>query len=195
MTSETEEPVPDGALVLGAQRGQTEAREELARRYRRPAFLLAFQLLGNREDALDVAQDAMLKFFETLGRFEPHRPVQPWLFRIVRNRAVDVLRRERIRRAESIDDPESAREPAARPELSPELQAQRRQLRARVWTAVHGLPAKQREILVLRDYQDLAYAEIAAVLGIPKGTVMSRLHGARKALRAAVGDLLGGNDG
>lgn len=176
----------DGALVVGAQRGEREAREELARRYRRPAFLFAYQLLGNREDALDVAQDAMLKFFTTLERFESHRPVQPWLFRIVRNRAFDLARRKRIRRADSIDDPTHQNEPATRPEVSPERQAVRRQLQERVWQAVQRLPSKQREILVLRDYQDLSYAQIAEVLSIPKGTVMSRLHGARKALRSAV---------
>jgi RNA polymerase sigma-70 factor (ECF subfamily) len=185
----------DGVLVVGAQRGEREAREELARRYRRPAFLFAFQLLGNREDALDVAQDAMLKFFTTLDRFEPHRPVQPWLFRIVRNRAVDIARRKKIRRADSIDDPDKHHEPATQPEASPERQAVRRQLQERLWQAVHRLPTRQREILVLRDYQDLSYAQIAEVLRIPKGTVMSRLHGARKALRSQVTQTVGGNHG
>jgi RNA polymerase sigma-70 factor (ECF subfamily) len=185
----------DGALVLGAQRGEREAREELARRYRRPAFLFAYQLLGNREDAMDVAQDSLLKFFNTLDRFDSRRPVQPWLFRIVRNRAVDIARRKKIRRAESLDDPEKSFEPATRPEASPERQAVRRQLQERVWQEVHSLPEKQREILVLREYQDLSYAEIADILRIPKGTVMSRLHGARKALRSAVAEALGGNDG
>ena len=195
MTAEASEPVPDGTLVLEAQRGGRDAREALARRYRRPAFLFAYQLLGNREDALDVAQDAMLKFFNHLERFEAHRPVQPWLFRIVRNRAIDHVRRQKRRRTDSIDDPERPVEPATRPEAGPELEAQRRQLQARVWEALHTLTDKQREILVLRDYQDLAYAEISSVLGIPKGTVMSRLHGARKALRAAAEELLGDSDG
>ena len=195
LTAEAPEPTPDGELVAGAQRGLRDAREELARRYRRPAFLFAYQLLGNREDASDVAHDALIKFFTTLERFEPHRPVQPWLFRIVRNRAVDVTRRQRIRRADSLDDLHAAREPAAPRDASPELRAERRQLQARLWQAVHALPEKQREILVLRDYQDLSYAGISTVLGIPKGTVMSRLHGARKALRAAVQDSLGGSHG
>ncbi len=187
--------VPDGALVVGALRGEREAREELARRYRRPAFLFAYQLLGNREDALDVAQDSLLKFFTTLDRFEAHRPVQPWLFRIVRNRAFDLTRRQRVRRADSLDDLEGVREPAMPSEASPESAAQRRQLQARIWNAVQKLPEKQREILVLRDYQDLSYAEISTVLGIPKGTVMSRLHGARKALRTSVLDAIGGSHG
>ncbi len=195
MTAEATNPVPDGSLVLDAQRGRRAAREALARRYRRPAFLFAYQLLGNREDALDVAQDAMLKFFSTLGRFESSRPVQPWLFRIVRNRAFDHLRRQRVRRADSIDDPVHPLELAAPADAGPDLRAQKRELQARIWAAMHRLTEKQREILVLRDYQDLAYAEIATVLGIPKGTVMSRLHGARRALRAAIEELPGGANG
>lgn len=193
MTVDASEQLPDDTLVVGAQHGQREAREELARRYRRPAFHFAYQLLGNREDALDVAQEAMLRFFTTIKRFESHRPVQPWLFRIVRNGVVDLSRRQKIRRADSLDDPESTVEPTAGPERSPERLAQKRELQERLWAAVHRLPEKQREIVVLRDYQDLTYAEIASVLNIPKGTVMSRLHGARKALRTAVAATLGGN--
>ena len=190
--AEALEPISDGELIAGARRGQRDAREELARRYGRRAFLFAFQLLGNREDASDVAQDALLKFFDTLERFEAHRPIQPWLFRIVRNRAVDLTRRQSVRRADPLDELEGSREPRSRAEASPERRAERRELQRRLWRAVHSLPRKQREILVLRDYQDLTYAEISSVLGIPKGTVMSRLHGARQALRAVVLDSLGG---
>ena len=169
-------------LVLQARSGVAEAREELARRYREPAYLLGLQLTGNREDALDVAQDALLRFFSTLDRFQAERPVRPYLLRIVRNRAMDLWRRRRIRRAESLDAGELPRQIADdRP--GPEETSRRAELRLRVWRAVAQLAPAKREILVLRDYHDLAYAEIAKVLGIPIGTVMSRLHAARKALR------------
>ncbi len=169
-------------LVVQARSGVAEAREELARRYREPAYLLGLQLTGNREDALDVAQDALLRFFATLDRFQEERPVRPYLLRIVRNRAMDLWRRRRIRRAESLDAGELPRQIAdKRP--GPEETTRRSELRRRVWRAVSDLAPAKREILVLRDYHDLAYAEIAKVLGIPIGTVMSRLHAARKALR------------
>ena len=185
MTAELGEPLSDGVLVARAQRGVAGARDELARRYRQPAFLFAYQLLGNRDDALDVAQDAMVRFFGALGRFDSGRPVLPWLFRIVRNRAIDV--RRRTRPTESLDDGSAPPlEPVTAPDASPEALAGQRQLRERVWRAVGELSRKQREVLVLRDYQDLSYGEIAAVLGIPRGTVMSRLHGARSALRRRV---------
>jgi len=172
----------DTELVVQARSGVAEAREELARRYRKPAYLLGLQLTGNREDALDVAQDALLRFFATLDRFQAERPVRPYLLRIVRNRAMDLWRRRRIRRAESLDAGELPRQIAdERP--GPEETTRRAELRRRIWRAVAELAPAKREILVLRDYHDLAYAEIAKVLGIPIGTVMSRLHAARKALR------------
>jgi len=172
----------DTELVVQARSGVAEAREELARRYREPAYLLGLQLTGNREDALDVAQDALLRFFATLDRFQEERPVRPYLLRIVRNRVMDLWRRRRIRRTESLDAGELPRQIAdERP--GPEAMSRRAELRRRVWGAVSELVPAKREILVLRDYHDLAYAEIAKVLGIPIGTVMSRLHAARKALR------------
>ena len=83
------------ALVQGAQAGHQNAREELARRYRRPAYLLALQMVGDRDDALDIAQDAPLRFFESLGRFQSDRPIRPWLLTIVRNRVRDLWRQPR----------------------------------------------------------------------------------------------------
>ena len=172
----------DRDLVVQARSGVAEAREELARRYREPAYLLGLHLTGNREDALDVAQDALLRFFSTLDRFEEERPVRPYLLRIVRNRAMDLFRRRRIRRAESLEAGELPRQVVdERP--GPEETSRRAELRRRLWRAIAELAPAKREILVLRDYHDLAYAEIAQVLGIPIGTVMSRLHAARKALR------------
>jgi RNA polymerase sigma-70 factor, ECF subfamily len=174
-------------LVRRARKGDLAAREELAIAHRRAAYLLALQLLGNRDDALDASQDALLRFFSTLDRFRPEQPVRPWLYSIVRNRCRDLMRRGRVRRAESLD----ADEEHWRPELvdataDPELDAERAELRRQVFAALGTLGQEHREILVLRDYQDLSYQEIAAVLRVPRGTVMSRLHRARKALGAAL---------
>jgi RNA polymerase sigma factor (sigma-70 family) len=181
------ESLSETEVVLLAQEGDREACELLAVRYRTPAFRLAMQLLGRPEEAKDVAQDAMLRFFDSLGRFQADRPVLPWLFRIVHNRVRDLERRRRRRRVESLDSylEDTGREPASsRP--GPEAMARQHALQRRLWQALNRLPARQREILVLREYQDLSYAEIAAVLGIPRGTVMSRLHSARQSLRREI---------
>lgn len=93
----------DRSLVIIAKTGQLEAREELARRFRPPAYLLALQIAGNPDDALDIVQDSMLRFFESLGQFRPDRPIRPRLFTIVRNRARDLWRRRSTRPSESLD--------------------------------------------------------------------------------------------
>jgi RNA polymerase sigma-70 factor (ECF subfamily) len=174
-------------LVRRARQGDLAAREELALAHRRAAYLLALQLLGNRDDALDASQDALLRFFSTLDRFRPEQPVRPWLYSIVRNRCRDLLRRGRVRRAESLDaEPEHWRPELVDSSVDPELDAERAELRRKVFAALGTLGAEHREILVLRDYQDLSYQEIASVLRVPRGTVMSRLHRARKALGAAL---------
>jgi RNA polymerase sigma-70 factor (ECF subfamily) len=172
-------------LVERARVNDRGAREELAGRLRQPAFLLALQLLGNREDARDVAQDAVLRFFVSLRRFDSSRPVLPWLRRIVVNRARDLHRRRRLRMAQSLDSggPEGNPLEVAGTDANPEAEAARRELHLLVWRAVASLKRAQCEILVLRDYQDLSYREIAEVLQIPMGTVMSRLHTARRQLR------------
>lgn len=174
----------EGDLVLRARRGDEAAGNELAQRFRRPCYLLALQLLGNPEDALDVAQDSLLSFFTKLNRFQAERPVKPWLLAIVRNRAHDLMRRRKVRAAEPLPgEGETYRPELIDEEADPAADLEQRELRARVWAGLSALQETQREILVLRDYQDLSYSEIATALDIPIGTVMSRLHRARASLR------------
>jgi len=184
-------------LVIRAKRGDRAAQEELARHFRRPAYLLALQLLGNPDDALDVAQDALLRFFTKIHRFQTGRPVQPWLLTIVRNRARDLMRRRRVRRSEPLasQDDEHYRPELIEPSAGPETHAHLSELRRKVWQALGQLSAAQKEILVLRDYQDLSYSEIAETLGIPIGTVMSRLHRSRAALAQLLAGEYGPNAG
>ena len=173
----------DHDLVRQAQAGRGEAREELAHRFRQSAYLLALQLLGNRDEALDVAQESMLRFFVSLERFSPDRPVRPWLLTIVRNQVRDLWRRQGVRRTESLDATPDLSRTLTDPSSTPEDLARRSQLRRRIWSSMSRMTPKGREILVLRDFHDLSYAEIAEVLSIPLGTVMSQLHGARTQLR------------
>lgn len=173
----------DQTLVLRAKAGQSEAREALARRFRRPAYLLALQISRNPDDALDIAQDALLRFFDRLHRFDHAQEVRPWLFAIVRNRARDLWRTRSARPSEPLESDPDLSLQVADPAPGPEQQADRQELRRQVWRAIGMLSRNHREILVIRDFHDLAYAEIARVLDVPVGTVMSRLHAARTALR------------
>ncbi len=175
---------PDAALLAGAAAGDESAREALGAHYRRVAFVLALQLTGQREDARDLAQDAMVRFFANLSTLRAGQDPRPWLLAVVRNLARDLWRRRRITPTDSIDAADAVFELAA-PGDDPEQTLHRRETQQRLWRALTTLPIEKREILVLRDFHDLSYAEIADVLGIPAGTVMSRLHAARTALRAA----------
>src|SRR5688572_24159502 len=175
----------DELLTLAWSTGGAEAREELARRHRSSAYLLALQLLGNRDDARDVAQEAMLRFFSSIGRITPGRAVRPWLLTIVRNQARDYWRRQKVRRAESIDaNPDHLLSQMVDTGPDPEEAVRQAELRRRVWRAIAALSADHREIVVLRDFHGLSYDELAHALGIRIGTVMSRLHSARQRLRA-----------
>lgn len=176
-------------LVIRARSGDVSAQEELALMHRKAAYFLALQLLGNSEDAMDVAQDAMLRLFSTLHRFDVRRPLRPWLYQIVRNRVVDLMRRRKVRSHDSLDAVDQDGNPRYDPadvKVDLDRDVSRSQLRTRIWETLKSLPPKQREILVLRDYQDMSYTEIAETLEIPIGTVMSRLHGARKSLRGTL---------
>jgi RNA polymerase sigma-70 factor (ECF subfamily) len=141
-------------------------------------------MLGNRDDAMDVTQDAMLRFFSTLKSFDATRRVQPWLFTIVRNQVRDLWRQRQRRPADAAGESDALVGQLAAPQPSPEADLHRRELRQRVWRALATLSVDKREIIVLRDFHDLSYSDIAQVLDIPIGTVMSRLHGARRQLRA-----------
>ena len=161
-----EEPEPprliDGVIALGS-----------------PGHALAMQLLGNRDDAADAVQDAMEGALAKAESFDPKRgSLKTWFLRIVRNRCIDELRRRSrsSRRAADIDptDVPAVDDPAA--------DSERDQAKNTLRHHLDTLDAEQREILILRDYLGLAYADIAVILAVPQGTVMSRLHRARQRL-------------
>jgi len=140
------------------------------------AHALAFQMLGNTDDATDAVQDAFVKVLNKPGAYNAETgPLAPWFLRVVRNRCIDLIRR---RRPEDSSAPELS-DPGPGPDGSLESEQRNRLLKQ----ALASLSVEQRQIIVLRDYIDLSYAEIADVLEIASGTVMSRLHRARMALK------------
>jgi RNA polymerase sigma-70 factor (ECF subfamily) len=174
------------SLIRSAQAGEQQALDELARRLQPTAVRWALPLLGNREDAQDVAQDALLRLFANLDRFETGRSPWPWLRRIVRNAAVDLLRVRRRRETPFsvlvTDDDDCGLDPVDRAVEPGEDRIDRRRLQRLVRAAVRDLPTHQREAIELREFQGLAYRAIAERLDIPIGTVMSRLFAARRRL-------------
>jgi RNA polymerase sigma-70 factor (ECF subfamily) len=143
------------------------------------AHALATQMLGNRDDAADAVHDAFTTVLARPDSYDARKgPLRPWFMRVVRNRCLDVLRRRRPETA-AVDE-------VAHPGTGPEQAANDAQQAAGIRLALASISGDKREVIVLRDYMDMSYAEIADVLGIAPGTVMSRLHRARLALKEAL---------
>ncbi len=181
-------------LVDAAAAGEREARRELFERYREVAYQVAYRVTGRVEDALDVVQDSFISAFDKLDRFQRQAGFKTWLLRIVTNRALDLLRARKVRLAVPLDrDDEGGLqlEAAADDRDAPAAAGTlvRRELAHRLRQAVESLPPDQRAVFALYASGDMTYGQIAEALGIPIGTVMSRLYHARRRLRDALPDL------
>ena len=170
----------DEVLIRRCRRGDTEAFGTLVKRYAGRATGLALVLVGNYPDALDVSQEAFVRAWRHIGKFRGDASFFAWYASILRKVSLTWLRRRHKRK--DVDLVEAAAEPASGPD--PAVLAEQNEQAQRLWHAVLALPTKYREIIVLSHFQHLPYKEIADVLEIPIGTVMSRLHAARVALRA-----------
>jgi RNA polymerase sigma-70 factor (ECF subfamily) len=186
----------DDALVREAVRGRTEAFEALVQRYQDRLYGLLHRMVGDRERALDLAQDTFLKAWRGLAGFQGQSAFYTWLYRIARNVVISAGRYEaaRPRIGISLDEPDEdgdgPRVPVPMADDSPServLAGERREL---VLGAIARLPGEFREIIILRDMQNHAYEEIAEQLEIPVGTVRSRLHRARAELRTRLEGIL-----
>jgi len=190
LPAETE--VNDTVLVLKAQAGDREAFGELVSRYMRRAYYAALGLTGSHDDALDLSQEAFVRAYRARASLDPDRPFYPWLYQIVRRLCFNLQRDRRTRRRRMeeatpwLQDQAGARAAASDPARSVE----RSELRGKLEVAIDALPEREREVLVLKEFEELRYREIAELLGIPIGTVMSRLYTARKNLAEILGDVL-----
>lgn len=167
----------DGELILLTLDGRKEAFGMLVERYRSGAVRLAAAIVGDLELARDASQDSFLKAYRALRTFDLQSPFLPWFYKILRNTCLDQMRRK-IRLRSVIEKITFSSHP--RTDLRDEIN--RSDLASIVRQAVSRLNEKDREIIELRHFSDLSYDEISELLGIPRGTVMSRLHYARKML-------------
>ena len=182
------DPAGDAALVARARDGDRAAFDQLVVRHEDRVYNMALRMLGNADDALDLAQEVFLSAYRALGTFESKSLFSTWLYRVTVNRCRDELRRRatvKHTRPRPLGAPlgdDAPSDPPARTGSPVDAAIQRESLDL-VADAVAALPADAREALVLRDVEGLEYEEIAAVLEVPLGTVRSRLHRARSLLR------------
>jgi len=170
-------------LIAKAKKGNRKAFGELVELYMKPAYYGALTLVRNHEDALDLSQEAFLRAFRAIKSFRTGAKFYPWFHTILRNVCLTHLRKSG-RRTDSVsmsDEQGDWEFPDEQPLVSEELE--QRELEDRIWLALKSLKAMDREIILLKDFENMTYAEIAETLEIPIGTVMSRLYNARSRLR------------
>lgn len=193
--------MPDDVLVQRGRRGDRAAFRALYERYNRRAFALAFGVVHDRDDALDVVQEAFLKAHRNLQGFEGSASFYTWLYRIVMNVAIDMLRRKG--RGHTVDfddavayldgevasgDPTLMQVPLGQ---NPMRELMRQEAREKIDAALGKLSANHRAVMILREIDGLSYEEIAKVMGCSKGTVMSRLFYARRYMQKLLAEMYG----
>ncbi|MGI6575184.1 MAG: RNA polymerase sigma factor [bacterium] len=180
--------IPDRVLITRCIEGEQEAYGQLVERYQKKVYNIAYRMLGDGEDARDLTQEVFIKIYYALSDFRGDSTFSTWLYRITTNLCYDNLRKKRNQIAFSLDEPvqtekgELGRQiPTA--EEGPEGLVEQKEFQQMVQQLINTLSAEQRSVLVMREFQDLSYEEIALALQCSLGTVKSRLSRARNALK------------
>jgi RNA polymerase sigma-70 factor (ECF subfamily) len=161
-------------IISKVREGSHDAFEEIVRSYQKRVFILAYGILMNREDAMEVTQETFLKLFKSLSSLRDDAKFEPWLFTIANNLCIDKLRKNKKLKLQSVsidDIPEGV----AVADQTPEDEEYEENLKQTIKNTIHTLPARQRTIVVMRYFQELKFHEIADNLGISLGTV-KKLH-------------------
>src|ERR1041385_4719723 len=175
----------DEQMVELALSGDPEAFGEIVRRWERRIFALAFGMLGREEDARDATQETFLAAFRNLRNFRGEAKVSSWLHRIAVNQCITRQRRAKVRSESALDTEEekNAGNFVAAERYSPALAAERHEATGAVRVAVNSLPLELRQVVVMKEFEELTFKEIADALDLPLSTVKSRLYTALKQLQ------------
>jgi len=173
--------------------GSREAFEVFVNKYMKDAYFIALGLVGNREDALDLSQEAFVRAYRNIKQVKPGRGFFPWFYQILKNLCISHLRKRRYRRASSLDSEDCPEVAATDDIFSPDVVVDRNEVKSKVWEAIGKLDDKHREVIVLRHFRHMSYDQIAEALFCNKGTVTSRLYYARKRLKELLGNEKGGS--
>jgi RNA polymerase sigma-70 factor (ECF subfamily) len=185
----------DATLVREAQQGEMGAFEELVGRHRDKIYARAYSMMRSEDDAIDLSQEAWVKGWQRLAQFHGESSFATWMTRIVINLCLDQLRKQKRHREESIEemDEETGGVERQMPVVTsnPTAGLEREELRKRIDQALGQLSNEHRTVLVLHEFQEMEYKEIAKTMGCSIGTVMSRLFYARRKMAALLADMKG----
>jgi RNA polymerase sigma-70 factor, ECF subfamily len=180
------EEANDQLLIERCRAGEKDAFGALVQRHMKRAYYTALGLVGSHEDACDVSQEAFVRAYRSLSRFDPQvAAFFTWYYSILRNLCFNLLR-DRLRRPRPFSEEENDGKSLLQvpdDRHDPTIIAERDEIKDALWRAVSGLREQEREAIVLREFQGLSYKEIACLMDCPVGTVMSLLFAARKQLR------------
>jgi RNA polymerase sigma-70 factor, ECF subfamily len=181
------DPATEAMLISRAQAGDVAAFERLSSAYADRVFMLLLRLLGDRDEAEDVAQEVMLRAWRGIGNFRGHSSYFTWLYRIAMNEANRALEK-RARRPAGVSIGERELQLPASAADEPARQAEASELRLALRRAIADLPPELRTAIVLRDVEGLSTQDAAEIAGVGQAAFKSRLHQARLRVRAAIGD-------
>jgi len=187
-------------VTWGSYRSTREAFEAIVKRHMKDAYFIALGLVGNREDALELSQEAFYRAYKHFDQLNAPEKFFPWFYQILRNLCFSHLRKRKVRRAYEMGTDDSgmgtgnvppgpaavdqeATSAALTDTFDPEMVAERNESKDRLWKAISQLDEKHREVIVLRHFRNLSYDDMAKVLFCNRGTVTSRLYYARKRLK------------
>ncbi len=183
----------EGLLLEKAKKGDVEAFEELIAGYQKRVFNIALKMIGNHEDASELAQETFIRVFKSIGKFKEESLFSTWIYRIATNICLDELRRRKGRKEVSLDEDIKLENGDVSRQIedtgpSPEAIAERNELRRKVNDAIGLLTEEHRLVIIMRDIQGFSYEEIAKITGCPEGTVKSRINRARQSLKQLLKD-------
>lgn len=171
-------------LILDCQRGVKQAYGPLVKKYMKRAYYTALGLIGSPEAAMDLSQEAFIRAYRAIKRLDADKKFFTWYYRILKNLCLNYLR-DRARHARPFSEVgETTVMKLSDTEQDAFQQVARKETREAVWHAINALKPAEKEIIILKDFQDHSYKEIAELLDCPIGTVMSRLYNARQALKS-----------
>lgn len=170
----------DDVLIERVKKGDQEAFNPLVERYKLPLYKVMYRMVYNRDDAEDLVEEAFIKAFRSLKKFETGRPFYAWICRIAVNNAINYLRKEKRAQVQPLEFVEHR---LAAKKGDPVKMTAQKVLQEKIAASMARLPEDDRTILILRVDEEFSYEEISKILNIPRGTVMSRLARARQRLR------------
>jgi RNA polymerase sigma-70 factor (ECF subfamily) len=184
-------PEKTKALIARIQEGDRQAFEVLVKSYMQRAYYVALGFLRNHDDALDTSQEAFVRVLRNIHRFHAEADFFPWLYQIVKNLSLNLLRKRATQKQQSLDTlVDDAHVQFASPQPNARDICARNETHKHLWAAIERLKPQNREIVMMNHFHHMTYQEIAHALGIPIGTVMSRLYYARRELRDLMKDYL-----